>query len=457
MHFKPNSPEARDISYHMHGNTNARRHEEIGPMIIEKGEGIYVEDSNGKKYIEALAGLWSVGVGFSEQRLVDAAVKQMKKLPYYHNFTHKSHSPAIELAEKLVNLAPVPMSKAFFTNSGSEANDTVIKMVWYRANAMGQPRKKKIIARRKGYHGVTVASGSLTGLPANQISFDLPIANIMHTSSPHYWRDAAEGESEEQFATRLAKELETLILSQGPDTIAAFIGEPVMGAGGVITPPKTYWEKIQAVLKKYDILLIADEVICGFGRTGKMFGSETYSIKPDIMVMSKQISSSYMPISAFLINDKVYNPIADESNRLGTFGHGFTAGGHPVAAAVAVENIKIIEERKLIDNASNVGAYMQKKLRELSDHPLVGEVRGVGLIAAIELVADKAKKLPLNGKVGALGAMMNQELVENGVISRNMGDALAFCPPMIITKQQIDDLVNIVSRSLDVVSKQLKP
>ena len=436
MHFKPNSPEARDISYHMHGNTNARRHEEIGPMIIEKGEGIYVEDSNGKKYIEALAGLWSVGVGFSEQRLVDAAVKQMQKLPFYHNFTHKSHSPAIELAEKLVSLAPVPMSKAFFTNSGSEANDTVIKMVWYRANAMGQPRKKKIIARRKGYHGVTVASGSLT---------------------PHYWRDAAEGESEEQFATRLAKELETLILSQGPDTIAAFIGEPVMGAGGVITPPKTYWEKIQEVLKKYDILLIADEVICGFGRTGKMFGSETYSIKPDIMVMSKQISSSYMPISAFLINDKVYNPIADESNRLGTFGHGFTAGGHPVAAAVAVENIKIIEERKLVDNASNVGAYMQKKLRELSDHPLVGEVRGVGLIAAIELVADKAKKLPLNGKVGALGAMMNQELVENGVISRNMGDALAFCPPMIITKQQVDDLVNIVSRSLDVVSKQLKP
>lgn len=457
MSFKPNSPEARDISYHMHGNTNARRHEEIGPMIIEKGDGIYVEDSNGKKYIEALSGLWSVGVGFSEQRLVDAAVQQMKKLPYYHNFSHKSHNPAIELAEKLVSLAPVPMSKAFFTNSGSEANDTVVKMIWYRANAMSQPRKKKIIARRKGYHGITVASGSLTGLPANHLSFDLPIANIMHTSSPHYWREGAEGESEEQFASRLANELETLILSQGPDTIAAFIGEPVMGAGGVITPPKTYWEKIQEVLKKYDILLIADEVICGFGRTGRMFGSETYAIKPDIMVMSKQISSSYLPISALLINDKVYNPIADESNRLGNFGHGFTGGGHPVAAAVAVENIKIIEERKLVDNANNVGAYMQKKLREFSDHPLVGEVRGVGLIAAIELVADKATKTPANGKVGALGAMLNQELIENGVISRNMGDALAFCPPMIITRQQIDDLVSIIGRSLDVVSKQVKP
>ena len=272
MDAQPNSPEARDKKYHLHAYTNARRHEEVGPMIIEKGDGIYVEDSAGNRYIEAMAGLWSVGVGFSEPRLVEAATRQMSKLPFYHNFTHKAHSPLIDLSEKLVTMAPVPMSKAFFTNSGSEANDTAMKMVWYRSNALGQPQRKKLISRKRGYHGVTIASASLTGLPNNQISFDLPIANVLHTSSPHYWRDAQPGESEEQFSTRLADELEQMILAEGPETVAAFWGEPVMGAGGVIVPPAGYWEKIQAVLTKYDILLVADEVICGFGRTGKMFG-----------------------------------------------------------------------------------------------------------------------------------------------------------------------------------------
>jgi 4-aminobutyrate--pyruvate transaminase len=271
----------------MHSYTNARRH-----------DGIYVEDASGKRYIEAMAGLWSVAVGFSEQRLVDAATRQMKQLPFYHNFTHKSHAPVIDLAEKLVSIAPVPMSKVFFTNSGSEANDTAMKMIWYRSNALGQPQKKKIISRKRGYHGVTIASASLTGLPNNHISFDLPIANVIHTGTPHHYRDAQPGESEEAFATRLADELEQLILAEGPDTIAAFIGEPVMGAGGVVVPPATYWEKIQAVLAKYDILLVADEVICGFGRTGSMFGCETFGIRPDILVMSKQLSSSYLPISA---------------------------------------------------------------------------------------------------------------------------------------------------------------
>ncbi|CCV08265.1 Uncharacterized aminotransferase y4uB [Mesorhizobium metallidurans STM 2683] len=456
MDARSNSPEARDISYHMHAYTNARRHQESGPLVIEKGDGIYVEDLAGNRYIEAMAGLWSVAVGFSEKRLVEAATRQMAKLPFYHDFGSKSHSSLIDLAEKLVQMAPVPMSKAYFTNSGSEANDTAMKMIWYRSNALGQPARKKIISRKRGYHGVTIAAASLTGLPNNHISFDLPIANVLHTSSPHYWREALPGESEEQFSSRLADDLEKLILAEGPETIAAFFGEPIMGAGGVIVPPAGYWAKIQAVLSKYDILLVADEVICGFGRTGEMFGSQTFGIRPDIMVMSKQISSSYLPISALLINEKVFEPIADESNRIGTFGHGFTGGGHPVAAAVAFENLNLIEERDLVGNARTVGAHMQKRLRKLASHPLVGEVRGVGLIAAVELVGDKANKTPW-GAVGALGGLVNGFLQQNGVISRNMGDALAFCPPLIITEPQVDSMVDAFERSLEAAARQVGP
>jgi len=454
MNVIPNSIEGRDARYHMHSYTNARTLQEQGPVVMERGEGIHVFDTHGKKYIEAMAGLWSVGVGFSEQRLVDAATRQMQKLPYYHTFAMRSHNPAVELAEKLVSIAPVPMSKAFFTNSGSEANDTVVKMVWYRANAMAQPQKKKIISRIKGYHGVTIASASMTGLPYNHMSFDLPIAGILHTGSPHYWREAQEGESEEAFSARRAAELEEMILAEGPDTVAAFIAEPVMGAGGVIVPPKGYWAEIQKVLKKYDILLIADEVICGFGRTGNMWGSQTMGMEPDIMSMSKQISSSYMPISAIMVNERVFEPIADESNRIGTFGHGFTGGGHPVAAAVALENLKIIEERDLVGNVQEVGPHMQARLDALKDHPLVGEKRGIGLIAALELVTDKDAKTAME-KPGALGAMVGAALFEAGVISRNMGDAIAFCPPMIINRPQIDELMDIVSATLDKTAAEL--
>jgi len=453
MTSQPNSLEARDIAYHLHAYTNARRHQEVGPLVIEKGDGAFVVDTEGRRYLEAMAGLWSAAVGFSEPRLAEAAYRQMSKLPFYHTFSSRSHGPAVELAEKLVTMAPVPMSKAFFTNSGSEANDTAIKLIWYRSNAMGQPQRKKIISRKRAYHGVTIASGSLTGLPNNQISFDLPIANILHTASPHHYRDALPGETEEEFSTRLANELEALIVAEGPDTIAAFFGEPVMGAGGVIVPPSGYWAKIQAVLRKYDILLVADEVICGFGRTGMMFGSQTMQMQPDIMVLSKQISSSYLPISALLVNERVFAPIADESNRIGTLGHGFTAGGHPVAAAVALENIKIIEERNLVDHAREVGVYMQRRLREFASHDLVGEVRGLGLIAAIELVGDKATKAPL-GNVGSLGTVANALLQENGVIARNMADALAFCPPLIVTEREIDLLVGAIAKTLDEAAEQ---
>lgn len=450
----PNSIEARDKAYQLHSNTNARRHLEVGPLVIEKGEGIYVEDVHGKKYIEGMAGLWSVAVGFNEPRLVKAAADQMAKLPYMHTFAHRSHGPSIDLAEKLVSMVPFPMSKVMFTNSGSEANDTAIKLIWYRSNALGKPEKKKIIGRVQGYHGITIAAGSLTGLANNHRSFDLPLPGFLHTSRPHHWKDAKPGESEEAFATRLAQELEELILREGPETIAAFFGEPVMGAGGVVVPPATYWDKIQPVLKKYDILLVADEVICGFGRIGTMFACEHYGITPDILVLSKQLSSSYLPISALVINDKVFEPVADESNRIGVLGHGYTGAGHPVAAAVANENLKIIEERDLVGNARRSGARLQAKLRELSGHPLVGEVRGIGLIAAVELVTDKAAKKALD-PAGKLGAMVAGILQQNGALCRNMGDAVAFCPPLIITEQQVDDLVGIFARSLDEAKAQL--
>ncbi|HRO12906.1 MAG TPA: aspartate aminotransferase family protein [Amaricoccus sp.] len=450
----PNSQEGRDIAYHLHAYTNARKHLEVGPLVIERGEGVHVYDNAGRQYIEAMAGLWSVAVGFSEERLIDAATRQMRKLPYYHDFSHKSHGPVIDLAEKLVSMAPVPMSKAFFTNSGSEANDTALKLIWYRSNALGQPERKKVIARERGYHGVTIASASLTGLPNNHRSFDLPIAGVLRTGSPHFWRDALPGESEEEFATRRAEELEALILAEGPETIAAFFGEPVPGAGGVIVPPPTYWAKIQAVLRKYDILLVADEVICGFGRTGRMFGCETFDIRPDIMVLSKALSSSYLPISALLANEKVIGPVIEESDRIGTLGHGFTAGGHPVAAAVALESIAVIEERGLVEHAAAVGARLRAGLKALEGHPLVGEVRGVGLIAAVELVTDKAAKTAL-GAPGQLGALANAELQAAGVIGRNMGDALAFCPPLIIGEAEVDDLLGRVAGALDRVAKEL--
>jgi len=450
-----NSAEARDIAYHLHAYTNAKKHLSEGPLVIRRGEGVFVEDDEGKRYLEAMSGLWSVAVGFSEQRLIDAAIAQMTTLPFYHTFGHKSHLPVIDLAEKLIALSPGSMSKVFFTNSGSEANDTAIKFIWYRSNALGQPKRKKIISRDRAYHGVTLFTAGLTGLPNNHRSFDVPLPGICRARCPHHWREAAPGESEEDFATRLASELEALILAEGPETIAAFIGEPVMGAGGVVVPPATYWEKIQRVLKKYDILLVIDEVITGFGRTGRMFGCETYGISPDILVLSKQLSSSYLPISAILINDKVFEPVAEESGRIGVLGHGYTGGGHPVAAAVALENIKIIEERDLVSHAARVGSRLMSELGALKEHPLVGEIRGVGLIAAVELVTDKAAKRALEVP-GHLGSIVCRLLQVHGVISRNMGDAIAFCPPLITTESEVALLTQRFTAALEDTEKLLK-
>lgn len=447
MNKLPNSVEGRDIAAHLHPYTNARSHLDIGPMIIEEGKGVHVWDNSGNKYIEAMSGLWSTALGFSEQRLIDVATAQMQKLPFYHSFTHKSHGPAAELAYKLVDIAPGPMSKAFFTNSGSEAIDTAIKLIWYRSNALGKPEKKKILTRNRAYHGVTTAGACLTGLPANQASFDC-LVPVLRLTCPHYWREKLDGETEDAFASRLAKELEDVIEAEGADTIAAFFAEPVQGAGGVVVPPATYWSKMQAVLNKHDILLVADEVICGFGRTGNMFGCQTFNIKPDMMTLSKQLTSSYLPGSALLLNERVFEAIADESNKVGVLGHGFTGGGHPVVCAVASETIRIIEEDNLVEQARKLGTYMIEGLKQYESHPLVAEVRGVGLLAAVEMVTNKETKVALD-KPGQLGAIAGRQAAQNGFITRNIMDAMAFCPPLTIKKNELDDLLERVGLALD--------
>ncbi len=443
-----NSLAAADIAHQMHPYTNMRAHEEQGPMIMTHGKGVYVYDSTGKEYIEGMAGLWSVGVGFSETRLKDAAMKQMEELPYYHTFAHKSHGPSIRLAEKLAEMTPGDLNHCFFTNSGSEANDTVIKMVWYLNNGLGKKDKKKFLARKKGYHGITIASGSLTGLVGNHRDFDLPAIPVTHLTTPHFWREGADGETEAEFTARLLKELEDTILAEGPETIAAFIGEPVMGAGGVMVPPEGYWPGVAEICKKYDILVVADEVINGFGRCGTTFACEKFGFQPDILVLSKQISSSYMPLAAIMVSDAVYGAIADNTKALGGFGHGFTGSGHPVATAVGLENLKIIEEKNLVGNVQALEPVMLAGLAAIAEHPLVGEARGTGLIGGVELVADKASKASFDPAI-KIGAKAADFCAEEGLISRAIGDTLALCPPMIITEAELKEVFARMTRGLD--------
>jgi 4-aminobutyrate--pyruvate transaminase len=457
MSVRSNSPAARDIAFHLHSYTNAKKHEAEGSVVMSSGKGVYVYDDDGKAYFEGMSGLWCLSLGYGEERLVEAATRQMRKLPYYHTFTQKVADVTVDLAEKLVGMAPVPMSKAFFCNSGSEANDTIVKLVWYFNNALGRPKKKKIISRVKGYHGVTVASASMTGLPLNHLDFDLPIANILHADCPHYYRFGLPGESEQQFASRMAENLEQLILREGPDTVAAFIAEPVMGAGGVILPPATYFAKVQAVLRKYDILFIADEVICGFGRTGNMFGTQTYDLKPDIITVAKALSSAYLPIAGLLLNQRIYDVVSEHSGKLGTFGHGFTYSGHPVSAAVALETLKIYEERNILAHVREQAPVFLKQIHGFKDHPLVGETRGIGLIGAIELVRDRKTREPFDPKLG-VAAYCVRRAQEHGLIIRAIADGVAFCPPLIATGEDITEMFRrfgmALSDTLDWVKEQ---
>ena len=439
----------RDLSFHLHPSTNLRSVQAEGPLVITRGEGVYVYDDEGRRYLEGMAGLWCASLGFSERRLAEAAYKQMCELPFYHSFGGKVPAISTELAERLIGMAPAGMAKVLFANSGSEANDTAIKLAWYVNNALGRPQKKKIISRQRAYHGVTIASGSLTGLAFAHTDFDLPIARFLHTDCPSHYRGAQPGESEEAFAARLAENLEQLILREGPDTVAAFFAEPVMGAGGVIVPPATYFDRVQPILKKYDILFVVDEVICGFGRTGHMFGSQTFNLQPDIITLAKALSAGYVPISANLVSGKLYEILLAQSDKLGIFGHGYTYSSHPVPAAVALETLKIYDELDILAQVRRVGPRMQAGIRSFADHPLIGEARGIGLIGAVEIVRDKATKQSFDPKAG-VAAFLVRRAQHHGAILRNMpGDIVAFSPPLIISEAEIDEMMACFGKALD--------
>jgi 4-aminobutyrate---pyruvate transaminase len=421
----------------------------VGPFVVERARGVYVYDTEGKDYIEGMAGLWCTALGYGNEELVEAAAAQMRKLSFAHLFTGRSHDPAIELAEKLKEIAPVPVSKVFFCSSGSEANDTQMKLVWYMNNALGRPRKKKIVSRQRAYHGVTIAAASLTGLPTNHTDFDVPIAGVIHTDCPHYYRNAIEGESEEDFATRLAAQLEELIVREDPETVAAFIAEPVMGAGGVIVPPATYFEKVVKVCDKYDVLMIADEVITGFGRLGRMFGSEVVGYRPHTISIAKALSSAYVPIAGVLVPQRMYDALVDESRKIGAFGHGFTYSGHPVAAAVALKTLEIFARDRIVDRVVALTPQFRDGLDRLGQHPLVGEARGLGLVGGIELVADKRSKRAFDPQFAVAARCVAAAQAEGLIVRALTGDTISLCPPLIIAPQELDLLFERLGRSLD--------
>ncbi|MBH0237114.1 aminotransferase [Methylobrevis albus] len=439
--------QARDLAAVVHPYTPLHKLREVGPLVMGHGKGIYVYDTQGKEYIEGMAGLWCTGLGFGNEELVDAATEQMRKLPYYHLFGGKGMEPAVELAEKLKEIAPCPVDKVLYCSSGSEANDTQIKLAWYYNNARGKPEKKKIISRVKAYHGVTVMSASLTGLPNNHRDFDLPVASVRHTDCPQYYRFATEGESEAEFVARLAANLRSMIETEGPETIAAMIAEPVMGAGGVIIPPEGYFAAIQPILEEHDIMLIDDEVICGFGRTGNWFGATTLGMKPHTVSVAKQMTSAYAPLGALLLPAFITDMLEQQSAKIGTFGHGFTYGGHPLGCAIAVKTLEIYQRMDIVGHVRRIAPLFEKRIKALADHPLVGNVRSVGLVGGAELVADKATKRSFE-PAKTVGAIVARYGEAHGVIVRAIGDTIAFCPPMIITEPEIDEMFDRVEKAL---------
>src|SRR6266567_1446644 len=441
--------QARAVETLIHPYTNQATIRDTGPLVFERGKGVYIYDVDGKAYLEGMAGLWCTALGYDNEELVEAAATQMRKLPFAHLFTAKSHDPGIELAEKLKEIAPVPISKVFFCNSGSEANDSQMKLVWYMNNALGRPNKKKIISRIKAYHGVTIAAASLTGLPNNHIDFDLPIAGILHTSCPHHYRFALPGETEAQFATRLAADLEAMIVREGPETVAAFIAEPVRGAGGVIVPPKTYFAGISEVCRKYDVYMISDEVICGFGRLGQGFGCALLGFEAHSISVAKALTSAYVPMAAVTVPEVMYQALVDQSRKIGAFGHGFTYSGHPVAAAVALKTLEIYERDRVPDAVARKSQQFLARLSALGSHPLVGDARGLGLVGALELAADKASKRPFEPKAG-IGPRVIHFAEDEGLIVRSLaGDVISLCPPLIISAEEIDLLFERLGRALD--------
>ena len=423
---------------------------QVEQLNIVRGEGIYVFDDKGNRYLEGLAALWCSALGYGNREMIDAITAQLETLPYSHMFGGRTHQVARDLADKLSDMVPIENARIFFANSGSEANDSQIKMLRYYFNVIGKPEKKKIIAFDRSYHGVTMAAAALTGLPVMHTHFDVPVEalGILRAQTPHFYHGQHEGETEQSFVARLVADVEALIEREGADTIAAFIAEPIGGAAGVVVPPDSYFVELQKVLNKHDILFWADEVICGFGRTGNDFGSTTMGIEPHLMSLAKQLSSAYIPISAAIIPGFMYEAMLEPSNQLGIFGHGYTYTGHPVAAAASLKALEIYQRDNLFPHAASVGEHMQKRLQEFADHPLVGEVRGKGLIAAVELVANKERRESFaDGKVGAAAKQYCQD---NGLLIRAVsGNCIAFCPPIVITTEQIDEMIELFARSLE--------
>ncbi|MEO0546675.1 MAG: aminotransferase [Pseudomonadota bacterium] len=439
--------QTRDLDAVLHPYSPLHKLRTMGPTIMSHGKGVFVYDTQGNEYIEGMAGLWCTGLGFGDEEMIEAADAQMRALPYYHQFSGRGTEPAIELAEKLKEIAPVPISKVFYTSSGSEANDTQIKLAWYYNNALGRPKKKKIISRIKAYHGVTMMAASLTGLPYNHMDFDLPFDGILHTECPHHYR-FGQDETEGEFVARLACSLQEMIDREGGDTIAAMIAEPVMGAGGVIVPPSGYFEAIQPILKEHDILLIADEVINGFGRTGEWWGSQSHGMVPDTISAAKQMTSAYAPLGAVMIPEFMMEALEAQSAKIGVFGHGYTYGGHPLGCALGVKAIEIYQKRNIVDRVRSLTPLFEKRLAALADHPLVGEVRNSGLMGGVELVADKITRRSFNAKTG-VGAQCAVFCQERGAILRAIGDTIALCPPMIIAEDELNALFDRLGKALD--------
>jgi 4-aminobutyrate--pyruvate transaminase len=447
-HFAANSPHARDIASVLHPQTHAGRHLETGPTIMTHGDGIFIHDDEGQAYLDAGAGLWCASLGYSNQRLANVAAEAMGKLGYYQIFRHASHGPAIDLCEKLLSIAPVPMSKVLLQCSGSEANDSAVKLVWYHWHAQGKPEKRKIISRAGSYHGSTCVAISLTAKADYHAGFGLPFDGFLYTDSLNTYRDARPDETEEQFSQRLADSLEALILKEGPETVAAFWCDPVQGSAGALPPPAGYFEKIQKILRKYDILLVADEVICGFGRTGNMWGCQTYGIEPDMITCAKALSAAMQPISAVLLNERIFQSVVQQSGKLGAFVHGYTYAGHPVAASVALETLKIYEEIDIIGHVQSVAPTFLETLGALRDHPMVGDFSGVGLIGGLELVKDKATRQNYPAEIGLTGRI-DAHARRNGLILRIVGNRIAFSPPLIITQDEVAELGARMRRTLD--------
>jgi L-2,4-diaminobutyrate transaminase len=453
--------EAIDRRTVLHASTDAKKHANgtLGtPRIIETGTGIRIVDAQGRELIDGFAGLYCVNVGYGRTEIADRIHEQAKKLAYYHTYAGHSHAPVIELSKRILDLAPPGMSRIFYGLSGSDANETQIKLAWYYQNVLGRPGRRKIISRLRGYHGSGIMTGSLTGLGVFQEHFNLPLSDVKHTVTPHFFREADSSMSEVQFSKWCAQKLEELILDEGPDTIAAFIGEPVLGTGGLIPPPAEYWSEIQAVLAKYDILLIADEVITAFGRIGHDFGCERYAIAPDLITIAKGMTSAYLPLSGVIVNEKVWKVLELGAEKFGALGHGWTYSAHPLCVTAALVNLEIIEREGIVEHARATGDYFQKRLREeFSDHDLVAEARGVGLLGALEFAPEKARSSRFAPDLG-VGARVAKACLENGLIARAMphGDILGFAPPLIITRAEIDDLLARTRRAVDRVTAELR-